>query len=198
MFIFTSTPSPWQAFQIFSLIKESVSLRMQALICSTSHTASQADGKTAFMAIGEVHLTLSRGALKFTLQAVVIKELDCEILVGMHFMKINNIVLNIPKDSIVTAGKHTIPYSITGGNVKAPVKVNRSQCYLLRSPSQQVLLPGDGDLNTRWPEEGCRSSSRTQVQYPSSWMASSNHHKCCWTRCLLSKRHQGSYFTLQT
>ena len=94
-----------------SLIKHSYAVNIDAQILPTKHTAVQADGKACLKAIGEIHLSLSRGTMKFKLQAVVVQDLGCDLLVGMPFMKENDIVLDIPSDKIIIAGKHSIPYS---------------------------------------------------------------------------------------
>ena len=47
-----------------------------------SHTASQVDGETKMKSCSGVHVTLSRGKHKLTLQAVVV-EFDCDILTGV-------------------------------------------------------------------------------------------------------------------
>lgn len=109
----------------------------------TSHTASQADGKTSLKVCGEVHIKLCRGSIQFQLQALVVEDLGCDLLVGMPFMKDNAIVLDIPGDYIVIAGKHKIPYSPITGNHHSKVHVYRSESYLLRAQHKQVLLPGD-------------------------------------------------------
>ena len=50
----------------------------------TTQLASQADGKTKLTMCGEVHVKLSRGDLHFSLEAVVVPELDCDILAVLH------------------------------------------------------------------------------------------------------------------
>ena len=63
----------------------------------TSHSApNQADGKTKMDACGEAHITLAYGSLKFPIQAVVVKDLDCDVLAGMPFMKTNKMSLRYP------------------------------------------------------------------------------------------------------
>ena len=127
-----------------SLISESIAIKLQVPINKTSHTASQADGRTTLQAIGEIHIVLTRGADKFILEAVVVKHLDCDILVGMPFLKNNNIVLDIPNDKIIIAGKHHVSYSTAQRNTAMrSIRVNRSQSFLLRSPTKCILLPGD-------------------------------------------------------
>ena len=60
-------------------------------MAQTSHSASQADGKTHMRACGEVHVKLASGPLSFSLQAVVVSDLDCDILAGVPFGRDNGI-----------------------------------------------------------------------------------------------------------
>ena len=94
-----------------SLIRHNFALKLQMPISPTSHSASQADGKTHMKACGEVHVRLARGALSSQLQAVVVSDLDCDILAGVPFMRDNNILLDIPHDRIIIQGKHLVSYS---------------------------------------------------------------------------------------
>ena len=45
----------------------------------------QADGITPFDVIGEVHCELSRNPHTFTLEALVVKQLDVDVLAGNSF-----------------------------------------------------------------------------------------------------------------
>ena len=51
--------------------------------------------------------------MMFTLDAVVIKNLDTHILAEIGFMKYNKILLDIPNDQIIIHGKHKILYNTT-------------------------------------------------------------------------------------
>ena len=108
----------------------------------TTQLASQADGKTKLTMCGEVHVKLSRGDLQFSLEAVVVQELDCDILAGVPFMRENDIVLDIPKDNIIIKGKHFISYNPSRKGC-VPLEVRRSQSFLLRTNSSRTLLPGE-------------------------------------------------------
>ena len=107
-------------------------------ISPTSHSASQADGKTHMRACGGVHVKLARSQLFFYLQAVVISDLDCDILVP--FMRDNDIQLDIPRHCIIIQGKHKISYD-PGPTPR--LEVRRTQLFLLRTPTQETLFPGD-------------------------------------------------------
>ena len=78
-------------------------------IFPTKYAASQADGKTKLTTQGEVHVILTRNDRKFPLQALVVEELHCDILAGVPFMQQNDIVLDLPNDNIIIAGKYNVP-----------------------------------------------------------------------------------------
>jgi hypothetical protein len=108
----------------------------------TVHTASQADGISKMKPKGEITVTLTTGCLHFKLEAVVVEELDCDILGGMPFLKSNEIVLDTPRDRIIVQGKHNISYA--GNTHKEHVsKVCHSQAFLLRAGKQTVIWPGE-------------------------------------------------------
>jgi len=124
-----------------SLIRHDIAIKIQLPIVPTSHSARQADGKTKLTACGEVHTILTRGSLKFKLDAVVVKDLDVAILGGIPFLKDNNIVLDIPHDQIIIDNKHIIKYNISS---HAPdLTILRTQSHLLRSPEKHVIFPGE-------------------------------------------------------
>ena len=70
-----------------SLIRYSLAVKLGMDILNTTHTASQADGKTKMTIRGEVHVTFTRNDMKFLLEAIAVEELDCEVLAGVPFMK---------------------------------------------------------------------------------------------------------------
>ena len=124
-----------------SLISHGFATKAQIPISKTTHIANQADGKTQLQACGETCITLSRGTFKFQLEALVVKQLDCEILAGMPFMKDNNIILDIPKDQIIIDDKHCITY--TKHNLLDKPKIRRTDSYLLRAAEKRVIFPGE-------------------------------------------------------
>lgn len=125
-----------------SLISQSFAIRAKLPISKTNQCASQADGKTKLQACGEVHITLARGPLKFKLEAMVVTELDCDILAGTPFMRDNDLVLDIPKSRIVVSNKHIISYKEKRILQTAP-QVRRTQSFLLRAHEKSIVFPGD-------------------------------------------------------
>jgi hypothetical protein len=58
--------------------------------------AWQADGKCKLEKCGEVNFVLTRGKLQFHMNAIVVKDLNCEVLAGVPFLKDNHISVDIP------------------------------------------------------------------------------------------------------
>jgi hypothetical protein len=71
-----------------------------------------------------------------------VKNLDSDILVGIPFMKANEIVLDIPNDQIIIQGKEVITYNNPGYQSATP-QIRRSQSYLLRDPAQAIIHAGE-------------------------------------------------------
>lgn len=91
---------------------------------------------------GEVCFTLTRNDISLPIEAIVMKELGCDIIGGAPFMESNNIVLDMPTRQIVIAGKHYFGYGAKSMR-RLPLAVRRSQSFLLKATSKQVILPGE-------------------------------------------------------
>jgi hypothetical protein len=113
-----------------SLIRLSCAQKLGIPIQPTHHCANQADGKTSIEACGEINVTVTRDSFSLQLQAVVVKDLDCEILAGVPFMKVNNIVLDLPGEAIVISNKR-ISYSPAQSDLQS-AKIRRSQAFVPR------------------------------------------------------------------
>lgn len=124
-----------------SLVKHSFAVKSKMPIFGTIHTANQADGKTKMQPCGEIHVTLSRGNMTLNLEAVVVKDLDCDILAGMPFLKSNHIVLDAPNDRLIIKDENIIEYGNRHKHSPKSVQVRRS--YLLRADTKKVILPGE-------------------------------------------------------
>ncbi|KAK6194705.1 hypothetical protein SNE40_000288 [Patella caerulea] len=124
-----------------SLIRHSIANTLSVPILPTKHTASQADGKSKLTIIGEIHIIVTRGAMQLKLDALVVQDLDAEILGGMPFLKQNNIVLDIPNDSI-RIGNQVIQYYFSKAVASSAV-VRRTDSFLLRANVSKVVYPGE-------------------------------------------------------
>ena len=133
-----------------NLVHVSCAKRLNMPVLPASQMARQADGKTLMSTVGEVHVTLMRGGMSFTLDALVVKELDVEILGSMPFMFINDIAVRPAKYMIVIDGKTKVFYNQAPSSEH---KVRRAQSFVLRGPDHRtVVLPGESIL-LKTPED---------------------------------------------
>ena len=125
--------------------------------------ARQADGVTPMDVIGELHCSLTRGQWTFELDALVVRQLDVDILAGNPFMVHNDIGVRPAKRQIEIGGSEIISYSSLSRRTRQP-NVRRTQSFLLRNcnPNRTVVLPGeylqfitpsDADSDTLWALE---------------------------------------------
>ena len=107
-----------------------------------SQMARQADGVTLLDVVGEVHCTLTRDNMNFQLDALVVKQLDVDILAGNPFLATNDIATRPAKNQIVIHGQEVVYYGPQSGKTAC---IRRTQAAtLLRAPGKQsVVLPGD-------------------------------------------------------
>ena len=138
-------------------------------ITPASQMARQADGVTPMDVIGEVHCSLTRGHRTFELDALVVRQLDVDILAGNPFMVRNDIGVRPAKRQIEISGTEIISYSSPSRHTRQP-SVRRTQSFLLRNPNRTVVLPGeyvqfstpsDADSDTLWalePRLACPSN----------------------------------------
>ena len=128
-----------------SMIKASVARSINAPIVKTSQQALQVDGVTPLVVVGETHLTLSRAGKCLTLDALVVKDLDVDVLAGIPFMITNDNSVRPAKGQDLIQGSEILaryhPESSASSQAHA---VRRTQSYVLRSSAPTtVVLPGE-------------------------------------------------------
>ena len=74
-----------------NMICESVARQIGIPISLSSQLALQADGHSSLEVVGETHITLTRDKHSFLLEALVVSNLDSDILAGVPFMVQNDI-----------------------------------------------------------------------------------------------------------
>ena len=94
-----------------SMIKAFVARSIDAPIVKSSQQALQADGVTPLAVVGETHLTLSRAHLTLTLDALVVEDLDVDILAGTPFMIANDISVRPAKRQVLIQDSQVILYN---------------------------------------------------------------------------------------
>ena len=127
-----------------SMIKSSVAQSIGARIKPTSQKVFQADGISALNVKGETHLTLSRDNLDLSLEALVVDDLDVDVLAGTPFLIANDISVRPAKCQVRIQDSVVIYYQPTAPPNPASHAVRRAQCHVLRSSSPStVLWPGE-------------------------------------------------------
>ena len=126
-----------------NLIKSHVARYMGITVTKTSQMAMQADGTTPLTVIGECHIQLSRNGHKLTLDALVVDEVQEDILAGMPFLTANDIAIHPAKFQITIAGEEIVTYA-TSTRTSKHNAIRRAHTDLVRAPAvNTVLWPGD-------------------------------------------------------
>ncbi len=124
-----------------NMVKHSFAKLISVPIKHASQMARQADGVTPLDMIREVHCDLTRSGHTFRLDALVVKQLDVEVLMGSPFLVANDIATHPTKRQIVIRGSEIVQY---GPQFSGTPTIRCTQSYLLCSPSKQtVVLPGE-------------------------------------------------------
>ncbi|CAC5401057.1 unnamed protein product [Mytilus coruscus] len=127
-----------------SMIKASSADYIGVTIKKSNHSALQADGVTPLNIVGECHFTLSRDGIELQLEALVVNDLDVDILAGIPFMSSNDIAIFPSKHKIVIRDKVTVMYGSPNEELNSSnTRVRRTQAFLIRAPSaSSVVWPG--------------------------------------------------------
>jgi len=101
----------------------------------------QADDKSALNVFGETTMTFTRDNLSFKFQALVIEDLDVDVLGGVPFTDCNDITIRTAKHLVILSdGSH----KQHGSNVfNSDPSIRRTQAHLLRAPSTTTRWPGE-------------------------------------------------------
>ncbi|CAH3161909.1 unnamed protein product [Porites lobata] len=93
---------------------------------------------------GETRLLLSRADKHLALDALVVDDLDVDVLAGTPFLIANDISVRPAKCQVRFQDSEVIHYEHRSDPTTASHAVRRAQCYTLRAPSSTtVLWPGD-------------------------------------------------------
>ncbi len=125
-----------------NMIRESTAKYIRAKIVKSSQMAFQADGQTPLHVTGETTLQLSRNGMDLHLEALVVRDLDVDVLGGIPFMVSNDISVRPAKAILTIAGAEVINY---GKQPQALAKNHTVRCAtLLRAPPiSTTIWPGE-------------------------------------------------------
>ena len=118
-------------------IKASLANYIGCPISKSSQLALQADGRTPLSIVGETRLSLSRNGKTPTLEALVVEDLDVDILAGTPFVTCNDIAVRPTKHEIIIAGSDIVPYGSPNSSFKYHVV---RYCNVLRAPPTNTTI----------------------------------------------------------
>ena len=126
------------------MIKASAARSIDAPIMKTSQQALQADGVTPLAVCSETRLALSRDDKRLTLDALVVEDLEVDVLAGTPFMIANYISVCPAKGEVLIQGSEVILYNSQSSAISHAHAVRRTQSYVLHSSAPAtVIFPGD-------------------------------------------------------
>ena len=88
------------------MIKISIAQFLGAVITKSSQVACQADGKSPMTVVGETRMIFTRDSHQFVFDALVVEELDVDILGGVPFLDMNDITIRVSKHEVIL-NKHS-------------------------------------------------------------------------------------------
>ena len=122
--------------------------------------------------MGETRIMLSRENIDVALDALVVNELDVDILAGIPFISTNDISVNPAKQQILLGDTNIVHYGTSPSD--SPNRLRRTQAYILKPEATSVTWPGSylelalpSDLQ---PECTLATEYRTDnVKFPNNW-----------------------------
>ena len=153
-----------------SMIKLSTARSIGAPIEKSTQQALQADGVTPLTVIGETYLTLSRSNHHVILDALVVDDLDVNVLAGTPFLIANDITVRPAKCQIRVRDSETIVYTYSEARNSPSHVVRRAHSYVVRSTSPtSVVWPGEYFELDVLPDFGEDRTIAIEPHTPSSW-----------------------------
>ena len=140
---------------------------------SSSGQALQAYELTQIVVVGETYLTLSQGDKRLTLHALVVEDLDVEVLAGTPFIS-NDITFRPAKGQVLIQGTEVVPHhseTLTSPHAHA---IRRAQSYVLRLTNSTTVFVSSEYLEIDVPPDlgpDCILAIETRTDAPFS--------KCC-------------------
>ena len=126
-----------------NLISEAFAKKVGIPIKPTTHMAAQADGQSMLCTVGETrNVQLSRGAHVFNFDALIIRDLGSDIIVGEPFLEKHDIGVRSARQQIIVKGRDFISYA-QHDSPSSPI-TRRIFTFLCRAPtSNTTILPGE-------------------------------------------------------
>ena len=126
-----------------NMIKTTIANHIGAPITKSTQLALQADGQSSLTVIGETKLEVTRDTHTFFLEALVVDNLDADILAGVPFMVHNDITVRPAKHQIILSDNTTYCYG-PESRASGPHAIRFTKAAVLRAPTTTTTLwPGE-------------------------------------------------------
>ena len=125
-----------------NMIRESVARQIGIPISSSSQLALQADGHSSLEVVGETRVTLTRDKHSLLLEALVVSNLDSDILPGVPFMVLNDIFVRPSKKQVQIGDDTFVSYS-TQPKTSSTHTIHSCTAHILRAPVKTTIWPGE-------------------------------------------------------
>ena len=122
------------------MVKASVAQHIGTVIKKSNQSALQADGITPLAIVGETHIMLSRDNIELALDALVVNEIEVDILAGTPFMSTNDISVRPAKQQVLIGDTNIVHYGTSPSD--SPDRVRRTQAYIWKPEVTSVIWPG--------------------------------------------------------
>ena len=127
-----------------NLLKSSVAQRVGAKITPSTQTALQADGSTPLNVRGETTLTVHRDNIDLSLHALVVDDIDMDVLAGVPFMATNDVAVRPARHQVIIGDTKVCRYESPTTQSAGTSTVRRAQVHVIRAPDTTTTLwPGD-------------------------------------------------------
>ena len=126
-----------------NMVKSTLAHYLGVKVRKSTHTARQADGTTPLHIIGETTFTVSLRGVDMKLEALVVSDIDLDILAGIPFMMVNDVAVRPSRHEIVIREKEVLYYGPTAPPTTSHT-IRRTQAHMIRAPPR---------ITTVWPGE---------------------------------------------
>ena len=167
-----------------NLIRLSALHRFGVKVTPSSQSAHQADGSSPMKVVGEARVLFTRDTHTFQFEALVVENLDVDILAGTPFMSVNDIAIRPAKCQVILGNGSIFTY---GSAPASKANTVRRATVLRAPPSPTTIWPGEYleiDLPSGFPADSyyiveprldapsIRKCTTTEIWPPHSVMAS--------------------------
>ena len=122
-----------------SLISRAFAVLANIQLKPTLHSAKGVN-KTPINVLGEVHFVLHFDGIDYPMSALIVDNLDSDILAGTPFCKQHDVTLFLGQEKFALGQRE---YAYGARSDPPPNEIYQAQSIVLRNPINQVVLPGE-------------------------------------------------------